>query len=35
MVTSQLKRISVNNRLYVETMPLTKDKKGCNKREGV
>ena len=34
VTTSQFKRISVNNRLRVETTPLTKDKKGCNKREG-
>gem|GEM_PF-4336320 len=34
VTTSQFRRISVNNRLCAETMPLTKDKKGCNKREG-
>lgn len=33
VTTSQFERISVNNWLRVETTPLTKDKKGCNKRE--
>jgi hypothetical protein len=34
VTTSQLEKISVNNRLRFETTPLTKDKKGRNKREG-